>query len=1073
MSKELQKVYVVSGESETTLSENTSHKKMLNFIGEQKSVVDFGCATGYMAQFLNRRGCRVVGVEISPEAAAIAEQFCEQVIVADLDYTSIAEILPEQKFDIAVFGDVLEHLRDPWRTLEQVKTILHPDGYVVASIPNIAHGAIRLALLQGRFDYEKQGILDDTHLRFFTRKSIEDLFESAGYLVETLDRTTTPVFTETNLLPPLNRAEFLPEVIQQVESEAESETVQFIVRAYPATLEGQVIVFRDRCARLATEREHLQRQLQQSQTTQQQTQSQIQQIQAELEQVEARFQQTRALLEQAEVEGAQWQQQFKAASQQQIATELEQVKLQTQLEQVHGDWAGTKARNQENRARLQKVRERLKRTEMTLQQAQDQISAMQTSKFWLMRRAWFKFKGIFGLREQPFPELPIANVAPIAIVESPPASPVAKTDTLVALPYNINLAYELWIKRHTPTQADLREFAEMLRVFAYKPLISVVMPVYNPPIQFLREAIDSVLRQVYPHWEFCIADDASPNPEVRQVLEEYAQLDERIKVIFRQENGHISRSSNSALEIATGEFIALLDHDDLLAPEALYEMVLLLNKHPEADMVYSDEDKVDEENRRKYPFFKPDWSPDSFLSRMYICHLGLYRRSIINDIGGFRVGYEGSQDYDLVLRFTEKTDRIFHIPKILYHWRIHEASASSGAAAKPYAYEAGRRALTDAIQRRGEPGQVYGVPNFPGHYVARYKIQSHDLVSIIIPTRDLGRLLNQCLESIFETSTYSNFEVILVDNGSTEPYTEKVISTWLNREPDRFNCYTYNVPFNYSKINNFGASKANGKYLLFLNNDTEVITPDWIEALVEQAQRPSIGAAGAKLLYSDKTIQHVGVIIGLGGFAGHGHRYFSDGEAGHFGTAISPTNFSAVTAACLMCRRDVFDQVGGFDEDLPVAFNDVDFCLKLTQAGLRNICLPHVMLYHYESKSRGLEDTAEKQTRFKHDSKLMAERWADALEQDPCYSRHLTLAHSDYRIREAEDDPDRLQLMQELQQSRNTLKRVRNRLQETRGALEESQHRIEAMESSKFWRLRSRWFRVKKALGMATKADLT
>lgn len=1073
MSKELQKVYTTAWESEASVPQST-----LNFIGEQKSVVDFGCATGYLARLLTQRGCKVVGVEISPEAAVIAEQFCERVVVADLDFTSVAEILPNEKFDVAVFGDVLEHLRDPWKMLEQVRSILKPDGYVVTSIPNIAHGAIRLALLQGKFDYEKQGILDNTHLRFFTRKSVEDLFESSGYLIDAWDRTTVPIFSGHEVLPRISREDFHPEIVQQIESEAEAETVQFIIRAYPATLEGQLIVFQERCTRLTAEQERLQKQLESSHVAQDQIQLSFQQVQAELEQTNSRLQQAEALLErsQALLEQSQAKVKQSQAKVKQLTIDRQQAEAtsnrgQAEFEIIQAELAQVKTRNQDNRARLKQAQERLQVSEMLLQHTRDEVVAMKTSKFWKLRSAWFKTKGIFGLREQPFPELPTMPLEPITpeIVDQPP-----KTELTTVFSYNEHLAYELWMKRHMPTEQDLRDFAVMVRVFACKPLISIIMPVYNPPIEFLREAIASVIAQVYPYWELCIADDASPNPQIREVLEEYAQADERIKVVFRSENGHISRSSNSALELATGEFIALLDHDDVLAPEALYEMVLMLNKHPEADMIYSDEDKIDEENRRKYPFFKPDWCPDSFLSRMYTCHLGFYRRSLITEIGGFRVGFEGSQDYDLVLRFTEKTNQIFHIPKILYHWRIHEQSASSGAAAKPYAYEAGQRAIAEAIERRGEPGRVFGVPKVPGHYTVRYDIKIHDLVSIIIPTRDLGRLLNQCLESIFEKSTYPNYEVILIDNGSTEPYADKVITDWLNKEPQRLQCYTYGVPFNYSKLNNFGVSKANGNYLLFLNNDTEVITPDWIEAMVEQAQRPIVGAVGALLLYPDDTIQHAGVILGLGGVAGHEHSLLPATASGYFNRVISINNHSALTGACLMCRRDVFEAVGGFnEEDLAVAFNDVDLCLKIVTAGFRNVYLPHTVLYHYESKSRGKDNTPEKQARFQREIDYMHKRWATFIENDPCYNPHFSLQYSRaYELRESSDTQAQLELATQLRQSQNTLKRVRHQLNSTKEELEQVQSKVTAMETSKFWKLRSRWFGIKRNLGMKIQEDV-
>lgn len=541
--------------------------------------------------------------------------------------------------------------------------------------------------------------------------------------------------------------------------------------------------------------------------------------------------------------------------------------------------------------------------------------------------------------------------------------------------------------------------AETVDVFGYKPTISIIMPVYNTPQHFLREAIESVLSQVYPYWELCIADDASNKSYVRTVLEEYLSKDSRIKVAFRTENGHISRASNSAIEIATGEFIALLDHDDLLTPDALYEVALVLNRYPEADMIYSDEDKIDDQNQLKEPFFKPDWCPDSFLSRMYTCHLGTYRRSLINEIGGFRAGYEGSQDYDLVLRFTEKTKNIFHIPKILYHWRIHSASTASSLDSKTYAVDAAKKALSDAISRRGEPGVVVPAPCPAGYHIVRYHIDTYDLVSIIIPTKNLGYIVDKCLTSIFEKTTYPNYEVILIDNGSTEQTTLDVIRKWKDKEPNRFKCYPLDIPFNYSKINNFAVKCAQGKYLLFLNNDTEVITSDWIEAMVEQAQRPSIGSVGALLLYPDDTIQHAGVVAGIGGVANHCHKHFTVGSPGYFNHINTVNNFSSVTAACLMCRRDVFEEVEGFEEELAVAFNDVDFCFKLVEKGYKNIYLPHVVLYHYESKSRGIEDNAEKLARFLKENDYMHKKWEDIIKNDPCYNPNLSKTREDYSIK--------------------------------------------------------------------------
>ena len=568
--------------------------------------------------------------------------------------------------------------------------------------------------------------------------------------------------------------------------------------------------------------------------------------------------------------------------------------------------------------------------------------------------------------------------------------------TLPELPQSEDLKYQQWLNKNYPRKADLHQMAETLSIFHHKPVISAIVPVFNPTERFLREAIESVLQQIYPYWELCIADDASSKPHVREILQEYLARDKRIKVAFRSENGHISRASNTALELATGEFIALLDHDDVLTPDAFYEAVLLLNRFPDADMIYSDEDKIQEDGQLREPFFKPDWCPDSFLSRMYTAHLGIYRRSLIDKIGGFRVGYEGSQDYDLVLRLTEETDKIFHIPKILYHWRIHDNSTASNLANKNYATDAAKKAISEALSRRKESATVLPAPG--GYHLVRYDIQDFKLVSIIVPTKDLGDTLDNCLKSIFEKTRYPHYEIVLIDNGSTEARALEVIDQWRIREPNRFKCEPLNIPFNYSKLNNYAVKHSNGDYLLFLNNDTEVLREDWIDAMVEQAQRPCIGAVGGLLLYPDDTIQHAGVIAGIGDVAGHSHKYYSASANGYFGQIQTINNYSAITAACLMCRRDVFEAIGGFEEELTVAFNDVDFCFKIVEKGYRNIYLPYVVLYHYESKSRGYEDTVEKLLRANSEIKYMQQKWKSRIERDPCYNPNLTGKTEDYGI---------------------------------------------------------------------------
>lgn len=720
---------------------------------------------------------------------------------------------------------------------------------------------------------------------------------------------------------------------------------------------------------------------------------------------------------------------------------------------------------------LREVREQLERSRQYADQirgelgrAKSRIAAMETSKFWQIRLNWFKWKRSVGLSYEDIDPFQLTIPEPPEFKALPPVpQPQPTPPPKVAAPD----PYTLWMDHHTPKPDDLKHMATIAEVLGYKPLISLVLVVFNPSQHGLQETIDSVLQQVYPHWDLCIIDNAA-NPDIRAVLEDYAATEARIRVVVQATMEKPASCINAALQQVTGEFVALLHGSDRLAPEALYEMAFLLNRKPDADMIYSDEDKIDEQGKRFDPFFKPNWCPDSFLSRMYTRNLALYRRSRIMQLGGLREEFEESYDYDLVLRLTETSDQIYHLPKVLYHQRVDRHSAHKSLSLSRF--PSAELALTEALQRRGEPGVAKPVPEHPGFHIIRYEIADPKLVSIIIPTRDLGRVLNQCLESVFTKSTYPNFEVILIDNGSTEPYTEKIINHWLNQEPDRFRCYALNIPFNYSKINNYAVAKARGDYLLFLNNDTEVINADWIEAMVEQVQRPSVGMVGARLLYSDDTIQHAGVVMFTNG-ADHILKFLDATDPGYFGQLLSVNNYSAVTGACMMCRREVFEAVGGFEEELAVAFNDIDLCLKIDALGLRNICLPHVQLYHYESKSRGMDDTPEKQARANLEAEFMRRRWRSIMLDDPCYNPHLTRCRLDYSIRipDKATEPQVQALRHQLERTRTELKHLETQLQETQTSLAEVQRekqraiaRVEAMETSKFWKLRSRWFKLRR-----------
>lgn len=559
-------------------------------------------------------------------------------------------------------------------------------------------------------------------------------------------------------------------------------------------------------------------------------------------------------------------------------------------------------------------------------------------------------------------------------------------------------SYPDWIAAYaTIDDAQRQTMSDACRGLPRQPVISLITPVYNTPEKYLRAAIESVISQIYPNWELCLADDASTAPHVRKVLDEYGLRDARIKVVYREQNGHISAASNSALTLATGEFIALLDHDDALTPDALFWVVKELNDHPDAALIYSDEDKLDFEGVPTTPYFKCDWNYDLFLSHNLITHLGVYRTDVVKGIGGFREGFEGAQDYDLALRFIERIDasQIRHIPRVLYHWRMLAGSTSIGAGEKDYAADRARLAIEEHLKRRHIAASVETIPTMATQRV-RYQLPAIlPLVSIIIPTRNAKKMVRQCINSIRQKTTYSNFEILLVDNGSDEKESVEYFGTLHDQGQVRL--IKDPSPFNFSRINNDAVKQARGEYLVFLNNDIEVISPDWLSELVSQAQRPEIGAVGARLWYPNNTIQHAGLIL-VAGLAAHAHLGKKRGDNGYFGRAGLIQAYSAVTGACLCIRRQLFEESGGFDESLAVAFNDVDFCLRLHAMGYRNLYTPYAELYHHESATRGYEDTPEKMARFKKEAQILLERWMPLLMNDPYYNPNLTLSGEPFTL---------------------------------------------------------------------------
>ncbi|PYR34475.1 MAG: glycosyl transferase family 2 [Acidobacteria bacterium] len=554
----------------------------------------------------------------------------------------------------------------------------------------------------------------------------------------------------------------------------------------------------------------------------------------------------------------------------------------------------------------------------------------------------------------------------------------------------LNQQYRRWLARHAMTPERAVSIEADTQRFVYRPLISVLMPVFNTDARWLQAAVGSVRQQLYSSWELCIVDDASTAPHIGPFLRSLAAEDSRVKLKTLEVNEGISGASNHALALATGEYVGLLDHDDTLEPDALYEVAKRLDADPSIDFLYTDHDMRDEHGRRKNPFFKPDWSPDLLLSMNYITHFAVYRRDFIVRVGGFRRGFEGAQDFDLLLRATEQTSRIAHVPKPLYSWGQAPASVATNPGAKPYAHEAGRRALEDALVRRGIAGEVVDGEGAPYRYRVKRAVVGRPLVSILIPTRNNHVLLERCIRSLETRTGYQPIEILVIDNQSTDPATVD----YLGRLPHQV--VRFEEPFNFARMNNVAAAAARGEHVLFLNDDTEVIVAASLDAMLEHSQRPEVGAVGARLLFPNKTIQHAGVVMGIHGRAGHAFWGFPGDHPGYWDFARVIRDYSAVTAACLMMRRALFEELSGFDEAFAISYNDVDLCLRLRARGYLIVYTPYATLYHYQSASRGAYDPV-KDRKFED---LLRARWKHVFDQgDPYYNPHLTLSGFDFSLR--------------------------------------------------------------------------
>lgn len=575
-------------------------------------------------------------------------------------------------------------------------------------------------------------------------------------------------------------------------------------------------------------------------------------------------------------------------------------------------------------------------------------------------------------------------------------------------------AYTVWLHENFPDFIEIAKLRKEAAGFKYNPLISIVVPTYNTDLGFLRDCFDSVLGQVYENWELCVVDDASPNNEVREVIKEYAAQDERIKYKFLEKNHHIAGASNAAIEMCTGEFVALFDHDDLLWPNALFEVVKALNKDNKLDFIYTDEDKITEDRFEHLgPFFKPDWNPDFLHSVNYITHFTTIRKSVLDKVNGFNEQYNGAQDWDLFMRITSVTQCIHHIPKIVYSWRVHALSTAKSTDAKPYVVGAQHKALTDDLRRKGYDNAIVEQDKkHKGYWNVTYPVQGEPLISIVIPSKNLYKVVKRCIESIYAKTTYKNFEIILVDTGSTD---QKCWSWYakLQKEHSNFTLVKWpEQPFSYARSCNKGAEIAKGELLLMLNNDTEVITPNWLELLAGDAQRPEIGAVGNLLFFPDRYhIQHAGVGVGLGGVAANSFSMMTleqkMSQTQHL-MLNTKHDMTAVTAACLMMRRALFMKVGGFDEQFRVTYNDVDLCLRIYEKGYQNLYTPHVRLVHHESISVGAPEEIKKRdtAEFRAAKELFQKRWAKYVAHDPNLNSNLNKDNAFYDIPPLPEEPE-------------------------------------------------------------------
>ncbi|MEM0955563.1 MAG: glycosyltransferase [Pseudomonadota bacterium] len=1184
-------------EREIAAGAEDSLSRLAGMIPQGATVMDLGVGSGELGAWLVReKQCVVDGIEMSADHIERAAPLYRSLQQVDLEQPDAFAEFELASYDRVVFADVLEHVLDREGVLRRAASLLKPDGELLLSVPNVGYAGVVLDLLEGRFDYRDEGILDDTHVRFYTRDSLSRFLASLGFSIVQIDTITRPMHTTEfadfapELLPTslvnalLERPDALVyQYILRVRCNGEAsmdvppttgivnrfETRLFwmsegdlqhgehklqrqwatlnaddnrlnfsiedaagieVLRYFPADRAGVVHLKRfevqagdnriDLCTAAALDAALTQHLLAHHEagayTLLCQDGNAWFEIPLEPLLGGARPTRIEVIIEQS------WplSQDYKALLAAFADSDRKLSELADQLveQRAHrrglaGEIALLKTRLEEREQEMAELRSNA----VVIRRVTDLVALARQllGQLWRRRRGLFSFpltltavthgeqqaggwlamtgdsghlyyqiparlrghvlyfrirfeaedrlwgpklytvvdgelhemmapmyehrdgKTIFGTLEAQ-DELQGLVFAPSRLdcrvrvktfrLRRVPAWLVEMEDSWRWLWYyrcfgarwtweRAREDFALWTE-NWPQLGTKREYADWWEsygktpeaelmaqrrraaAFESPPTISIVMPTYNTPPALLEKALASVLEQTYPHWQLCIADDCSTQEDTRASLRALAEKDERIAVHWRDSNGHISAATNDAIGLATGDYVAFMDHDDALTPNALYEVAIVLQQAQPPRLVYTDEDIVAADDAPIRPHFKPDWNPDYLASINYFCHLVVMERALLDEVGQLREGYEGAQDYDLVLRATEvlQPEHIHHIPKVLYHWRAVEGSTAEDIDHKGYAVDAGVCALADQIARLGQDAEVE-LSEMGMAYRVRHSLPDPTpSVEILMPTRDSLDVLSHCVGSVLTRTDYADFRLTIIDNGSEDPACLDYLETLASEE--RVRVLRYDREFNFAAIMNFGARQSDAELLLLMNNDMEVINSDWLEELASQAVREDIGAVGAKLFFATDYIQHAGVVLGVGpdAVAGHAFRGFYKSQTGHMGRLRLVQNYSAVTAACLALRRETFLEVGGMDEDnLAVAFNDVDLCLKLVDAGYRNLWTPYAQLFHFESYSRGHE-IGEKRLRFERERDFMQQKWGRRLFEDPAYNPNLTLQYESFDL---------------------------------------------------------------------------